>query len=552
MTTQNGRASRVHHRCSARRFALVAALAIAASHGCAPAPGEGDGAPRAFAPVFIVAEAGLAPPPVSSARARTPDVLLPIDPQSPGGPRFASFALTVSAGDPDRLRVRIVDSARDATRPISRITPPTDRAPIDHADALSDELRASLAAGNGHYWFVGDDAPGAVGRGRPTHLGRGRQTHLGRGRPTHFGVRSATRARGEVRLAVVLPESLLSPTTALELFTSTAADDTAIGAARIEIVPGFFHMVVLGDSVAWGNGLDNRHKYSTLVMNEIEAALGLKVIRQVRAHSGARIIPFENDAVCELNCSGEVPRVGTSITLQAETMKRPDLIDLVLMDGCINDVGITEIFFFPTDDASLAERTDHFCREEMTGLIRRVREIVPNAAIVVTGYYPVVTEASDIAGLREWADARGESSEEQAAAYKNRLVASSDIFEVVAHDGLRRAVDAARQAARPDDPPISLVLPPFGERNAVFAPDRWLWSLTAENELADALNLGITLFPEDEALPLRLELCDGQGDVNRLIFCLYASVAHPNVEGARVFADAIIDELRTIGTLPGN
>ena len=482
--------------------------------GCVPSPPDSALGSRPLAPVFIIADQGLTRPLVSGAKATKPAETYDIDPHSPDSGQFAAFALTVSTAAPDALRLRMVDPTESAVAELTRSDALAGQQPQAVANALSNELRDALLRPEGVYWIVEDDG-------------------------------------GTVRVGVVLPHSLLSPSTTIEVFSSTASDGTPIGADRIEIVPGFFHMAVLGDSVAWGNGLNDRHKYSTLVMRTIERELGLKVIRQVKAHSGARIVPGEGDGVCAVNCSGEVPRIHTSITAQAGLIEQPELIDFILMDGCINDVGITDIFFNPTDQNSLAERTIRFCRDEMTVLLATVRETAPRATIVVTGYFPVVSEQSDIGGLQQWAAAQGQSVEEEAEAYQARLVASSSVFHSVSRDGLRRAVDAVVQAAQPGDPPIALVLPPFADENATFTPNRWLWSLTAENELAEALNLGLSLFPEDESLPFRLEVCDGRGDVNRLLFCLYSSIAHPNVQGARVIADAIVAELRTLGTFLG-
>jgi hypothetical protein len=500
-------------RCRSR-ILRRAALLCCPMWSCAPLPSGIPVGSRTFLPVYIIGDEGLVLPPISGARARTPAQFYAIDLQSPDSGSFAAFTLAVSTASPTALRLRMVDAEGGTVIELTRVNALTGQQPQSIAEALPDELRTTLLRSEGVYWIVNDDG-------------------------------------GTARVGVLLSMSMLSPFTRLEVYGSAASDGTPIGADRIEIVPGFFHMAVLGDSVAWGNGLDDRHKYSTLVMRTIERELGLKVIRQVKAHSGARIVPAEGDGVCTVNCSGEVPRVATSITAQAELIEQPELIDFILMDGCINDVGITDIFFNPSNEESLADQTNRFCHDEMLVLLGHVRDIAPRATIVVTGYFPVVSPQSDIGGLQQWASARGQESEEEVEAYKARLVGNSSVFHSVSRYGLGLAVDVVAEAAEPDDPPIALVIPPFEDEHATFTPNRRLWSLTAENELADALGLGLSLFPEDESLPHRLEACDGQGDVNRLLFCLYSSVAHPNVEGARVFADAIIARLRTLGMLPG-
>ena len=82
-----------------------------------------------------------------------------------------------------------------------------------------------------------------------------------------------------------------------------------------------------------------------------------------------------------------------------------------------------------------------------------------------------------------------------------------------------------------------------------MAPVMAMWGMTVENELTQALEIELKLFPEDERMDFRAAWCSKYDTLGGVIFCLYASVAHPNVLGARAYADAIIEELRVGGLL---
>jgi lysophospholipase L1-like esterase len=325
-------------------------------------------------------------------------------------------------------------------------------------------------------------------------------------------------------------------------------DGTPLRAASLELVRDFFYMAVIGDSVAWGNGLDDRNKFSALVANTIEQETGKRVIRQVYAQSGAAIVPDDEDGLCEFNCFGEAPTVDTSITVQADLIEWPEVMDLILLDGCINDVGVSTILFAETPDDELVSLTEQFCEEEMVILLQKVRSLAPQARIAVTAYFPVVSVESDLFGVRQWVLARGEEVGKDALEIKEELVSKSSLFYESSLQNLAAAVGAVNAM---DESGEKILFAPvdFGASNATFAPDSWLWGLTAENELAEPLEIELKLFPEDQVVDFRSALCGQWEALGDVITCLYASVAHPNVAGAGAYAEAIIDRLRARGLL---
>ena len=85
-------------------------------------------------------------------------------------------------------------------------------------------------------------------------------------------------------------------------------------------------------------------------------------------------------------------------------------------------------------------------------------------------------------------------------------------------------------------PRIALADPGFTEDNAVFAGTPWLFGLTND----------VVLSPQDEMMAERRAACDlvfPDTDWGARWQCYRASAGHPNVTGARRYADAILSAL---------
>ena len=117
-----------------------------------------------------------------------------------------------------------------------------------------------------------------------------------------------------------------------------------------------YHLVVLGDSIPWGQGLRDADKFSTLVQQWLAQRLnGRHVVKWTFAHSGAVIGPDSHDASPAL--PGEVPIRYPSVIAQLPIATHylanhpltdadhaapvdPASVALVLVDGGINDVDV--------------------------------------------------------------------------------------------------------------------------------------------------------------------------------------------------------------------
>ena len=472
----------------------------------------------ANAPVYIVGTEGLTGPATGFEEAYQVATVVEIDPGGSTG-QAGGFRLTVATMAPGALRARLRDQATGTTQALQRVDPPTPQEQADLGDGprpFNDQTRDLLRASQAVFWQ--DDSAGSGDA-------------------------------MEHRFSFLIPESARGPFMQVEVFTAAASDGSPQGGDRVELVRGFYYMAVLGDSIAWGNGLLDQDKYPALVAEDIKQATQRKVIRQTLALSGARIVPDPTDGTCGISCYREAPAVSTSITAQVDMVEHPELIELVLMDGCSNDIGIATIIDPDTTQEQLEALSSQFCHDEMAKLLAKVRDRMPQAPIVVTGYYQIISTASDLLGLETWSQSQNVTPPENLNKFIEGASANSATFAEASRTDLQAAVQEAI-AARPAGPGIIFVDPGFTPDNAIFTPNTWLWGLTTDNSADANLSPDLNLFPEDSQFATRVSICLNRTDTNTSLACLYASVGHPNKLGGAAYADAITAALRTLGLLP--
>ena len=467
--------------------------------------------------VILLDISGLEPAAVGKQKIYKPGPGEHVDPSNPDAGSARGFFLQVATARPDELDVWINDSTRGVSSDLVRVSGPVlDPEVLDAAKPrpYNDNIRAHLRSGAGVYWVTE-----AVDATQPYAND----------------------------VAVLLPDQMLSPFSTLRLATSYVGD-IPVNTVDIELVNDFYYVAVIGDSIQWGNGLLEQDKMSTLVARQIETDLDQRVIVQRLAQNGAHIVPTEWDNVCPAGCYGEVPTTLTSVTTQLHALENPESVDLLLVDGCINDVGITVILdpFVSVED--LSDRTTEFCGQEMTQLLRQAEELLPNATIVVTGYYPIVSLESDPFGIQQLAALQGIQPNTVAEEIVDELTVNADVFSSTANNAIAAAVQTVGEEAETDR--LLFADPGFRPRNAIFASDAWLWGMTAENNLIEFINLGLEVFPEDPIAELRMTVCATRYGTDDLLLCTYGSVGHPNAAGAAAYAQSVVTELRTAGILP--
>ncbi|MDQ6886082.1 MAG: hypothetical protein M3068_02185 [Gemmatimonadota bacterium] len=344
-----------------------------------------------------------------------------------------------------------------------------------------------------------------------------------------------------------------------------------------------YHIVVIGDSIAWGQGLEERSKYPELVRAAIEKRLGGQpAVTWSFAHSGAVIRPdTTQDAKPPL--PGEVPNSHPSITAQVEHARSylaqhpitdaahaapvyPENVALVIMDGGINDVGITSILTMdPTisdPEGWVRKLARERCVERMRTLLPHVLGVFPNATVVVSGYYAIVSEATRLGDLDAFLLHLGIIGKLPefvvTEAVRRKLARQSSAFYDETVRGLRDVVANAHALVKVGTPvsapgsrlPDAIV--PAAGKGASPSPPRAHFvdfGLTAEQSFGapSAMLWGVPA--SDPLAGQRRQDCKVLGAGVDFLKCLDASMGHPNTAGAQMFAGRVLSRLECDGAI---
>jgi IPT/TIG domain len=337
--------------------------------------------------------------------------------------------------------------------------------------------------------------------------------------------------------------------------------DRGVSLGTVTVTVDTFRIASFGDSIIWGQGLLETQKFTMLVADAVTARRNgtIAVFALDRcAHSGATVRPVVGESPDPAaprppgDFTGECPRSVPSIAAQLSGWMTPPLsaergeIDLVLIDGGINDVDVRTIVDPFGSDTALATATTAACFSAMNGVLTTVLAAFPNAKVVVTGYYPIVSSQTDMAfmipvlaglgvlGTLVVAPVVGATpvglGAVAAAIFvawaRQRLIDRSAVFAAAANAALASSVAAF-------GPRVALAVPTFGPANAIFAPDAFVFGV--------GLSAG-GLVALDPVAGTRVATC-GAGSVLTTV----ASIGHPNAKGAQAYADAIGAALPRLG-----
>lgn len=290
------------------------------------------------------------------------------------------------------------------------------------------------------------------------------------------------------------------------------------------------NVVVYGDSVSWGQGHKNEHKFAS----QVAAVLGVTV--KMMAHSGATI--GRGDAQTG-RCGPESPNHYPTILQQlAAAGDDPDQATVVIVDGGINDIGVTTILSPITSNKYLQNVTRRYCHEDMLLLLTQVLARYQSASttIVVTSYFPVFSTKSDLGRVLTFLHGLGIAPPPHLQADAERrafVLRSIELALLFWHESRARLQSAV------DDVGSDRVIfadVPYQEENAMFTEHAWLFNV----HLKDG-----RLVPEDEVIEARHEQCVTchPNDPFGISACDIASAGHPNRPGADQFAKTILEAL---------
>src|SRR5436190_21357401 len=142
-----------------------------------------------------------------------------------------------------------------------------------------------------------------------------------------------------MKLVGPLAKRLALTTIAALLFSANAFTQSAVASKPDRPL----NLLVLGDSISWGQGLKDEHKIWYLIKIWLEQMIGRDVHAWVLAHSGAVIgSPDDPAGGSSEQVDGELSRAYPTINGQLNNAIKgyadPAQVDMVLVDGCINDL----------------------------------------------------------------------------------------------------------------------------------------------------------------------------------------------------------------------
>ena len=196
--------------------------------------------------------------------------------------------------------------------------------------------------------------------------------------------------------SVFFRSSSVALATALLVFSLTVHAQTAQPPAKAPVSPRELNLLVLGDSVLWGQGLKEENKAWYLVKRWLEETDGVQVNSKVEAHAGAVIGIAGTSPPRTLTLYGEIssawPTLHDQIDDALKAFPDPSLVDLVLVNGCINDVNARRFLNAANTPEGIQALAQEKCNAPVEGLLTRIASAFPNSHIIVSGYYPVVSE----------------------------------------------------------------------------------------------------------------------------------------------------------------
>ena len=181
-----------------------------------------------------------------------------------------------------------------------------------------------------------------------------------------------------------------------------------MGGATIAGNPAAPKLVVFGDSVMWGQGLADENKFCNLLCFTLAAQQYPGLTVDMCAHSGAVIGKGLNPPWPSF--PGEIPKGPPTILYQCDSYTGdPANTRVVLLDGGINDIDLRYLLNPTTTLASLCQKIQQYCHDDMVTLLSKVcgKFADPECRIIVCGYYPILGSDSDSNKVPELLEVRG-------------------------------------------------------------------------------------------------------------------------------------------------
>ena len=360
----------------------------------------------------------------------------------------------------------------------------------------------------------------------------------------------------------------------LVAFTSSVGGQSARPAADNKPAARPFNLVVLGDSIMWGQGLKDEHKPWSAIKGWLQQNEGRDVREHIEAHSGAVIgSPDDAPSNSRIPIDGEVslavPSVNEELNHAVQSYADPAQVDLVMVDGCINDVNVLNLLNVGNSPDEIGPLVSSKCGPPMQALLSKVARSFPSAHIIVTGYYPMVSEkTSDSLILRFIARALYRSSPQgpklSGKQLRERLITLSRSWHQLSNGALREAVRKTNDelGERGSRQRVAFVEIPFLPDYSFDTRNTRLWGFNGSffRKLLVVISFGkIPLQTDDESRDQRVASCkefykrpagekspEKKNRELRQMICRYAAIGHPNRKGSLIYSEAIINQIKSV------
>jgi lysophospholipase L1-like esterase len=284
-------------------------------------------------------------------------------------------------------------------------------------------------------------------------------------------------------------------------------------------------LLVIGDSVVWGQGLLEKNKTASILAEHLGAEM------KMLAHAGAKI--GIRDSYTVAMPSGEVPCFFPTILQQLQDFTGdPAEVKWVLMNGGINDVEIQRVLNPMVPQFELELHTRNYCGRDLATLLQQVTSKFTNALVLVLGYYPGLSHQSRPQGVESlFSLVHGVQFAPlfDAGIFRHEIVEHCLRFWKLSTALLRGATEQVNRMA--GERRAVFVDSGMDEANAAYAPQSLLWEVELHNPNR----------APDEAVAERRAACElaVTGELQKQQ-CMLSSAGHPNVAGAAKMAEQCI------------
>jgi hypothetical protein len=300
-------------------------------------------------------------------------------------------------------------------------------------------------------------------------------------------------------------------------------------------------VLVVGDSMAWGTGLEESEKHHSQVAQRIQQTTiatnpgRLQLIKLVAAHTGAEL--GWNDTTVMPPIHGEVPTSYPTIKAEVaefSTPARAPYVDFVIAFGGVNDIGFTKLLD-PSNGASFIEsKCDLYLYQHMKAFLQDALAKFTGAKIALCGYQLIFSPSTDFSSVIAktlYMDIIGFAP---TAANTAKSVQNSLKFQTYGNAKLAQCVSEINSQR------LVFADPAFQNDNALYAPNTWLFTPTAVGSIGSALVVDPAESASVRAARKAAVDANHPARIASKQFGYCASAGHPNQAGASRYAQAII------------